>query len=174
MKILDTEGRILGKVSILDLGAGLVILLVLVGIFIFPGANGSVAQLGNSMKPIEVDLIVRGLSVRDPNSVLNEFERTKKTKVIIRNNPYGEIDIKSYKTINRFLAVPQPNGTIKAVPDPRVEESFNTSMLMTLTGKAKITSDGPVLGNTKVKIGTTVELEGVNYDFNASVIDIRY
>jgi len=36
MKILDSQGRLFGKVSILDFGAALVILLVLVGIFFFP------------------------------------------------------------------------------------------------------------------------------------------
>jgi len=34
MKILDSQGRLFGKVSILDFGAALVILLVLVGIFL--------------------------------------------------------------------------------------------------------------------------------------------
>jgi len=45
MAILDSKGRLFGKVSILDLGAALVILLVVVGIFFFPGTSGSVAQL---------------------------------------------------------------------------------------------------------------------------------
>jgi hypothetical protein len=36
-----------------------------------------------------------------------------------------------------------------------------------------MTADGPVLGNQKLKIGTVIELEGYNYDFNSSVIDLR-
>jgi hypothetical protein len=46
-------------------------------------------------------------------------------------------------------------------------------MLITLAGQATLTKDGPVLGNSKIKIGTPVELEGSNYNFNASVIDVR-
>jgi hypothetical protein len=46
-------------------------------------------------------------------------------------------------------------------------------MMFTLEGKGQLTENGPVLGNTKVKIGTTLELEGKNYIFNASVIDVR-
>jgi len=38
MKILDSQGRLFGKVSILD-GAALVILLVLVGIFFLSGTS---------------------------------------------------------------------------------------------------------------------------------------
>ena len=173
MKILDSQGRLFGKLSILDLGAALVILLVLVGIFFFPGTSGSVAQVGVTTKPVEVDLIVRGLNVRDPQQLFNRgFKEGGKTNIIIRNEPHGEINVKSVKQLPRTLLVPQPDGSVKELPDPRVDQ-FSTDMLLTLGGKAQITKGGPVLGNSKLKIGTAVELEGFNYDFNATVIDIR-
>lgn len=171
MAILDSKGRLFGKVSILDVGAALVILLVVVGIFFFPGTSGSVAQL-NGTKPIEVDLIVRGLSVRDPEALLKQFEQEKKTSIIIRNQPYGQVGIKSVQELPSTVIVPQPDGSVKALPDPR-SKSFSTDMLMTLAGQAEITKDGPVLGNSKIKIGTPVELEGTDYNFKASVIDVR-
>jgi hypothetical protein len=46
-------------------------------------------------------------------------------------------------------------------------------MLMTLSGQATLTKDGAVLGNSKIKIGTPVQLDGMDYNFNASVIDVR-
>ena len=171
MAILDSKGRLFGKVSILDVGAALVILLVVVGIFFFPGTSGSVAQL-NGTKPIEVDLIVRGLSVRDPEALLKQFEQEKKTSINIRNQPYGQVGIKSVQELPSTVIVPQPDGSVKALPDPR-SKSFSTDMLMTLAGQAEITKDGPVLGNSKIKIGTPVELEGTDYNFKASVIDVR-
>ncbi len=174
MKILDRQGRLFGKISILDLGAALVILLVVIGIFFFPGTSGSVAQIGGvTTKPVEVDVIVRGLSVGDPNALVKEFQDQGKTNIIIRNQPYGQVDIKSVELLTRTLAVPQPDGSVKALPDPRQEESFSSNLLMTLGGNARITDDGPVLGNSKLKIGTPVELEGKTYNFNASVIDVR-
>lgn len=173
MKILDRQGRLFGKLSILDLGAALVILLVAFGIFFFPGTSGSVAQIGVTTKPVEVDAIVRGLSVRDPQALIEEFRDKGTTKIIIRNQPYGEVKVKSIDLLTKTLAVPQPDGTVKALPDPRQEESFSSNMLLTLTGNATITDDGPVLGNSKLKIGTPVELEGKTYNFNASVIDVR-
>lgn len=173
MAILDSKGRLFGKVSILDLGAALVILLVLVGIFFFPGTSGSVAQVGVTTKPVEVDLIVRGLNVGDPQQLFEEgFKNDGKTNIIIRNQPHGQINIKSVKMLPRTTLVPQPDGSVKELPDPRANQ-FNTDMLVTLTGKAQITETGPVLGNSKLKIGTPVELEGFNYNFNASVIDVR-
>jgi hypothetical protein len=171
MAILDSKGRLFGKVSILDLGAALVILSVVVGIFFNPYSSGSVAQQ-NVTKPAEIDVLVRGLNVRNPEALMNQFNKQKKTNIIIRNQPYGQLDIKSVKSLPRTLAVPQPDGSVKALPDPR-SDAFSTDMLLTLGGQATITKDGPVLGNSKIKIGTTVELEGTDYDFNASVIDLR-
>lgn len=173
MAILDSKGRLFGKINLLDLGAALVILLVIIGIFIFPGTTGSVAQVGTRTVPIEVDLVVRGLNVRDPERLFAAgLTAGGKTNVIIRNQPYGQIDIKSLQLLPRTLTVSQPDGSVRELPDPRIN-NFSTDMLLTLEGKAQVTDTGPVLGNSRVKIGTTFELEGFNYNFNSSVIDIR-
>ncbi|QOV21894.1 DUF4330 domain-containing protein [Anabaenopsis elenkinii] len=173
MAILDSKGRLFGKINLLDLGAGLVILLVIVSIFIVPGTTGSVAQVGTKTVPIEVDLAVRGLNVRDPQRLFEAgFTKGGKTNVIIRNQPYGQIGIKSVQLLPRTVTVSQPDGSVKELPDPRTN-NFSTDMLLTLEGKAQITDTGPVLGNSKVKIGTTFELEGFNYNFNSTVIDVR-
>lgn len=173
MAILDSKGRLFGKFNILDIGALLVILLVIGGIFLFPGTTGSVAQVGTTTKPIEVDLIVRGLKVKDIDRLSEQgFKKSGKTNVIIRNQPYGQIPIKSIQVLPRKIIVTQPDGTLKLMEDPR-DNIFSTDMLLTLAGKATITDSGPVLGNSKVKIGMPFELEGFNYNFNASVIDVR-
>ena len=72
MKILDSQGRLFGKISVLDLGAMLIIFMVLLGIFVFPGTNkNSVAQVGNIVtKPVEVDAIALGLKGRNPENLL--------------------------------------------------------------------------------------------------------
>jgi hypothetical protein len=173
MAILDSKGRLFGKINLLDFGALLVILLVIFGIFFFPGTSGSVAQVGSKTVPIEVDLAVRGLNVRDPEQLFAKgFKKGGKTNVIIRNQPYGQIDIKSIQQLPRTIVVTQPDGSVKELPDPR-SNNFSTDFLLTLAGKAQVTANGPVLGNSKVKIGMPFELEGFNYNFNATVIDVR-
>jgi hypothetical protein len=173
MAILDSKGRLFGKVNVLDLGALLVIVLVIFGIFVFPGTSGTVAQINAKTVPIEVDLVVRGLNVRDPQKLAeNGLKNGGKTKVIIRNQPYGEIEIKSVEQLQRTVVATQPDGSVRELPDPKAN-NFSTDMLLTLNGKAQVTQDGPVLGNSKVKIGMPFELEGFNYNFNATVIDIR-
>ncbi|MEB3338251.1 MAG: DUF4330 domain-containing protein [Leptolyngbyaceae bacterium] len=171
--IVDSQGRLFGKVSILDLGAGLVLLLVLVGIFIFPGPSGSVAQLGSTTKAVEVDVIARGLSTSDPTGLLKELQTSKKINIVIRNQPYGQVDLKSVRVLPRTTAVAQPDGSVKALKDPRPELDLSTDLLLTLGGQATLTSNGPVLGNSKVKVGTPVQLEGLMYDFNGSIVDVR-
>ncbi|NJM24095.1 MAG: DUF4330 domain-containing protein [Nostocaceae cyanobacterium CSU_2_110] len=167
MAILDSKGRLFGKFNILDIGAIFVVLLV-IGFLLLPGSPAQAKTV-----PIEVDLVVRGLNVRDPQQLYtNGFAKEGKTKVIIRNQPYGEIKIKSIQELPRTLSVPQPDGSLKELVDPR-KNNFSTDMLLTLEGKANLTETGPVLGNSKVKIGMPFELEGFNYNFNATVIDIR-
>ncbi len=172
MKIIDSKGRLFGKISILDLGAAFIILMVLVGIFIFPGATGSIAQVNS--KPVEVDAMVRGLSVLNPEAFFKEMKAEKKVSIVIRNQPAGELELKSLQELPRTVLIPQPDGSAKPMEDPRPETKYSQDLILTLTGKAQITDDGVVLDSAKkIKIGNVVELEGTRYNFNASVIDIR-
>jgi hypothetical protein len=173
MKLLDAKGRVFGKISILDLGAALILFMVIVGIFVIPGTSGKSIVAQVQTKPIEVDAIVRGLNVLKPESLIQEFKLDNKTNIIIRNQPAGQVEILKVQELPRNLAVPQPDGSVKALPDPRPEGNFSQDMILTLGGNAEMTPTGVVLGNQKIKIGTVLELEGKSYDFNASVIDIR-
>ena len=172
MKILDSKGRLFGKLSILDLGAACVILLAIIGIFFFPGTSGSIAQLSTGTKSVEVDVLVRGLGVRNLQDLLNEFEE-EKASIIIRNQPAGQVDVTSTEELPRTIAVPQPDGSVKALPDPRPEVVLVTDMIMTIQGNGQVTDSGAVLGNQKVKVGSVIELDGSNYNFKGSVIDVR-
>jgi hypothetical protein len=172
MAIIDAQGRLFGKVSLLDLGAGMVIGLVLGGIFLLPGKTGKgVVKGNNDGKAIEVDVIVKGLNALDGKSLVKP---TDKVNIVIRNEPSGGAEIKTVEFLPRNLAVPQPDGSVKALADPRPEGRFSNDMLMTLSGNAQVTEDGGIVfGNKKVKIGTTLELEGREYNFNSTVISIR-
>ena len=173
MAILDSKGRLFGKFNILDLGALFVIVLVLFGIFVYPGATGSVAQVGSAAKPVEVDVLVRGLSVRNADDLFNKTIKVgNQTNIIIRNQPHGSVDILAVKRLPRTVLAPQPDGSLKELSDLK-SNSYSTDMLLTLGTQAQITKDGPVIGPSKVKIGVQIELDGFNYDFPGSVIDVR-
>jgi hypothetical protein len=173
MALLDSKGRLFGKVSILDIGAALIILMVLVGIFFYPGTSGSVAQVGATTKPVEVDVMVRGLTSSNPERLFETIKNSETANIIIRNQPYGQVQIKEVKKLPRSTAVPQPDGTVISLPDPRPELNYTIDMLITLVSDAQITTNGPVFGNSKVKVGTQIEIEGELYNFFTSTVDVR-
>ena len=174
MKIIDSKGRLFGKLSILDLAAAGVILLVIIGVFFFPGTpltQSIIAQ--TKVKPVEVQVLVRGLGVSDLASLTEEFEREKQADIVVRNQPAGKVDIISSELLPRTTAVPQPDGTVKALPDPRPEIEMIRDMLLTLQGKAEVTDSGVVLdGSKKIKIGSSIQLQGDVYDFSGTIISI--
>ncbi len=172
MAILDSKGRLFGKLSLLDLGAVLAITMVIFGIFFYPGATGSIAQSGANTQEVEVDVIARGLTVLNPEEFLVDLAKTDSTKIIVRNQPYGEIGVKKVVALPRSVAVPQPDGTVKSYPDPRPELGYTADMLITLGGRAQVIDGSPVLG-VPVKIGTPVEIEGDSYNFKVSTVAIR-
>ena len=173
MALIDSKGRLFGKISLLDLGAAAIIVMVIVGIFVLPGSSGKSIVAQTNGTPIQLTALVRGLSVQDPQVILSEFQTDKKTDIVIRNQPAGSVNILRVEELARNLAVPQPDGSVKALPDPRPEATFSRDMLLLLEGQGDVTSTGVVLGGQKIKIGTVLELEGKSYNFNASVININ-
>jgi hypothetical protein len=173
MAILDRQGRLFGKISLLDVGAIAVILLTLVGVFLIPGNNGnSVAQIGSTeSKTVEVDIMVRGLTVLKPNELLKEGE---KTNIIIRNQPRGEISIKKVVVLVPKIPVPKLDGTLTVIPDPRLADTYVRDFAITLVANAQVTNDGVIFGSDKVKIGTPIDIEGPKYIVRGSVMDVRY
>ena len=174
MKIIDSKGRLFGKLSILDLAAAGVILLVIIGVFFFPGTpltQSIIAQ--TKVKPVEVQVLVRGLGVSNLAGLTEEFEREKQADIVIRNQPAGKVDIVSSELLPRTTAVPQPDGTVKALPDPRPEIEMIVDMLLILQGRAEVTDNGVVLdGSKKIKIGSSIQLQGDLYDFSGTVVSI--
>jgi hypothetical protein len=172
MALLDKKGRLFGKVSVLDLGLACILTLILVGSLLVPGRSGqSAVQAQLSSKTIEVDAIVIGFNASKPTEILKEGE---KTSVIIRNQPHSEdIYLKKVQQLPKTVTASQPDGTVKAFPDPRPESKFSNNLVLTLQGKGQLTKDGPVLGNIPVKVGIPIDLDGKLYSFRASIIDVR-
>jgi hypothetical protein len=171
MALLDKKGRLFGKISVLDLGLACILLLILVGSLLVPGRSGqSAVQAQLNTKSVEVDAIVIGLNASKPTDLLKEGE---KTSIVIRNQPYGEIYLKKIQQLPKTVTASQPDGTVKAFPDPRPESKFSNNLVLTLEGQGQLTKDGPVLGNIPVKVGVPIDLDGKLYSFRASIIEVR-
>jgi len=173
MAILDQQGRLFGKVSILDVGAIAIVSLTLIGLLLVPSNNGSsIAQINNAeTKLVEVEIMVRGLTVLDPDNLVKVGE---KPNIIIRNQPRGQVTIKTVRVLIPKIAVPKFDGTVTTQPDPRLEETYSRDFAITLQATAKITNDGVVLESDKVKVGTPIEIESAKYIMRGSVMSVRY
>jgi Domain of unknown function (DUF4330) len=171
MSILDRQGRLFGKVSIIDIAAVLIIFAAVIGIFV-PIGNSTGPAAGGKAGVAEVDVVVRGLNVLKPEKFQEDFKPGNKLSFVIRNQPTPAVEIKSLKVLDRLLATPQPDGSMKALKDPR-PDSYSMDVLITVLGKGQSTEGGFTLGGTKVKIGSVVEIDQKNFNFNASVIDVR-
>lgn len=173
MKLIDSKGRLFGKVNILDLGAIAVIILVLIGIFIVPGPTGSVAQVGNANPDkIGLSLLVRGINLKYPQEFMTSLKDTN-VKVIVRNEPAGNLNISQVTELPNYTLATLPDSTVTAVLDPRPIVSYSTDMILEMNSPGQWTDDGAILANQKVKIGTVLELDGSNYNFRGSVIDVQ-
>jgi Domain of unknown function (DUF4330) len=170
-KIIDPQGRIFGKFSILDLGAITIIVLAFLSLVLLPGKGGGSIASGGVTKPVEVDIMVRGLSVLKPDSLLKAGD---KVNIVIRNQPRGEIIIKKVEPLIPKIPVPQPDGSVKAIVDPRLDQLYTRDFAITLGASATVTDDGVIFGGDKVKIGTAVDIEAQKFIIRGSVMDVRF
>ena len=174
MAIIDSKGRLFGKVNILDLGAAGAIAIAIGGIFFLPGTSVVPGVAQSKLQPVEIDVLVRGLSVGDFDSLLQEFQEDQQANIVIRNQPAGTVAVTEVEPLPRTTPVPQPDGTVKALPDPRPEVAIIQDFILTFTGDAEVSDAGVILDKTKkVKIGTSIRLEGTTYDFNGTIITVK-
>jgi Domain of unknown function (DUF4330) len=171
MALLDAKGRLFGKISLLDISMAFVLVSVVLGLLLIPGRGGqSIVQAQLNNQSIEIDALVMGLSTSNPDQILKAGDSTN---VIIRNQPYGQVQLKDVKKLSKTVTASQPDGTVKAFPDPRPENKYSTNLVLTIVGKGQMTDAGPILGNIPVKVGIPIELEGKLYSFRASIVDVR-
>jgi hypothetical protein len=165
--MIDPQGRIFGKINILDFGAIAILVVALLSLVLLPGKGGA----SGVTKPVEIDIMVRGLSVLKPDSLVKAGD---KTNIIIRNQPRGEITVKKVEALIPKIPVPQPDGSVKAIVDPRLDELFIRDFAITLAANAAVTDDGVIFGGDKVKIGTAVDIETQKFLIRGSVMDVRF
>jgi hypothetical protein len=173
MALLDRQGRLFGKFSILDIGAIATILIVLIGLLVVPGNSGSsIAQvLSAENKTVQVDMNVRGLSANEPQKLVKVGD---KVKIIIRNQPRSEVTITKVDISVPKIVAAKADGTAVYFDDPRAVATSQSDLAITLEATAQITNDGAVFANEKVKVGTSIDIEGPRYIIRGSAMAVRY
>jgi hypothetical protein len=164
--VIDEQGKLWGRISIIDLGALLIVLLVGAGFLGLRG--GTVAQTTQQpMEALTFKMLVRGLSIEKPKEL---FQPGDQPRVIIRNQPAGQVTIKAVQIFDNTVPILQANDKITYVPDGG--SPFSRDILLTLEAQAQQTVDGAVVGGTKLKVATPIELETKSYAIKGSVIGV--
>lgn len=169
--VVDEKGKILGFINALDLFIVLVILGTILGFFWIKTGHSSLNKKVQAEGPAEVKIAIRGARVED----MKVFEKYKKAFIIIRNQPFDNVEIVDVKAWRRPLTFYVPEQK-KPMRFDNFDDSLATDVDMVIRSNAQFTTDDPpsvVLGGNKVKAGIPVELETTEYKFTGTIVDIK-
>ena len=169
----DQPQRFWQRLSLVDLGAAAAVLLAAAGVVWSPKLAGTVAKATGSLRPVLVTVDVKAIPAADPVQLLEQMRKEGDTKLVIRNQPHGTVQIRSITPVERRVTVVLPNGTVTTAPDPNANGFSTFDARFVLEGEGQLTAGGVVLGNQALKIGSPVELEGSLYRVNGSVSNVR-
>jgi hypothetical protein len=168
---MNKEGKLFGRINIIDLGIILIILIAVTGLFLVKtGRHSTSANVIKKESMIEFDVVIRGLKLSSEEKI---FKPKDKTFITIRNVPYTSLEIVKSEMTPWQTIIPDPKNPSRAVAvtDPTAPHTYN--FFVTLKDKALITADGAVIGGNKIKTGLPVTLEGYKYRLNGIVSDVR-
>ncbi|MCE3236225.1 MAG: hypothetical protein K0Q50_2405 [Vampirovibrio sp.] len=166
--IIDSSGKLFGKINIIDFGGLALALLVALGIMaVQSGMYQTSGQMIEGEGDIHYTIYIRNLKTLQPDL----FTPGKKLSITIRNQPRGEVSILDVQRKARQTSYMLPSGTLKTMEDPA--DPYGYDYLITLKDHALFTKDGYVTEGIKVKIGLGIEVEGHNYRLPGAIVDVR-
>lgn len=171
MSVIDQRGNLLGKINAIDLFIILVLISTVLGFFWVKTGHSSLTKKVQAEGKAEVKIAIRGARVED----MKIFEKYKKAYIIIRNQPFDNVDVVSVKVNRRPLTFYVPEAK-KPMKFDNFDDSLATDVDMVISGDAQLTTDDPpsiVMGGNKVKAGIPVELETLEYKFTGSIISVK-
>jgi len=159
--------------GLVDLGAGLAVVLAAVGVIWSPKLNTSIAKATGALTPVIVSVDVRGIPVANPTALIGQARDEGKVAIVIRNQPHGTVAIQQVIPLPRLLSAVQPNGTVVTAPDPNQKYLGTLDARFVLEGQGRKSGGGVVFGNQNLKIGTPVEIEGKNFRITGTVTNLQ-
>ncbi|MFN5981202.1 MAG: DUF4330 domain-containing protein, partial [Pseudanabaena sp.] len=88
--------------------------------------------------------------------------------------PRGEVTIKKVSISTPQVVAAKADGSPVIFDDPRAVSTSQSDLALTLEATARVTNDGVVFGNEKVKVGTSIDIEGPKYLIRGSAMAVRY
>ncbi len=161
--MMDENGKLFGKVSIIDVGIVFFAILALAGYFVIRSGR---PETQASPKTIQISLLLPEINIRD----LNSFHVGDKANVTIRNQSAGLATLQNIKVMPHLITLPI-NGQVKSIPDPA--DPYSKNVVLTFQAEARETANGYAVGGAKVKVGIPLEIETAKYQLRGgTVIDL--
>ncbi len=163
--------KLFGIFNIVDLIIISILLIAVIALFLISSNKFSPSpNVEQQRKNVEIDVVLRGKKISRKGEI---FKAGDKTFITIRNVPYTKLDIiKSIRTAEK-MAIPDPKNPYRTIAVENPVRIYTYNYLVTVRDKAVITSDGPVVGGNKIKIGLPIILEGYDYRLSGVVSDVR-
>ena len=142
-----------------DLGAVVALGLAAAGLLWSPKLVRGLAAASGQLEPIDVMVDIKHVPVADPEALLASIKEEGETRLVVRNQPSGTLQVLDGRLRQR-LAVLADGSTI---PDPEQEEFTTFDAQLLLRAQGQETATGFALGDTNLKIGVPIEVEGRLY-----------
>ena len=168
---MDKIKENLKKFKIVDIIIFLFVLIALcVGYVTFKGYRQTSGKQIEATSKITFKVYMRGVTFSGDKIPIVKGD---KTFISIRNVPYSDLEIVDVSAQRRKIVIPTPTYKkfVVVVEDESQPDLYD--VVVTLSDSAKITKDGAVVGENKIKMGLPITLEGKDYKFTGSVSDLK-
>ncbi len=165
---IDSNGRLFGKVNVIDFSLLATLFLVALGIIaVQSGWHQTSGQVVKGETDILYTVVLRNVQTLKPDL----FQPGQKLSMTIRNQPRGSVLITDVKRIPRKMILPNHAGGYQVVDDPLDHHGYDYQI--TVRDHALITADGYVTEGVKVKIGMSIEVEGFDYRIAGLIANVQ-
>lgn len=170
-KKLFSNGKIFGKINIIDSLILLFILLAITGLILVKTKKHTTSSnIIEGVSPVEFDVVLKSVRLTTQKPI---FKINEESFITIRNVPYTALKIKQVEKehIKTIVANQNKSHSSLLVDDMANPNTYN--FIVSLEDKGIVTSQGVSIGGNKIKIGLPVTLEGFKYRLSGIVSDVR-
>lgn len=166
MSLIDENGRLMGKVNLIDAIVTGVIALTAIGVLMVQsGWHTTSADVVKKESDIEYTFLLK--HVRTTNPQLLKKDDT--LSMTIRNQPRGDLKITDVEVTPKRVMLSSSGKPI--LTEDWSDPSYD--FVVKVRDHALVTTDGYVTNGVKVKIGMTIDVEGFDYRIPGVIMDVK-
>ena len=154
-----------------NIGAIATVVLALLYLFLWPGPEGlPMVKIGIPARTIQVQATILGINDLE---AAGTFQPGKAMAISVDNAPLTPVILESVETLPDSTWATLPDGSIQAQPDPRPETEYSRNVLLTMEGQGYQNRRGSFLGLKRVRVGSSIRVNGFEFDTQASVVAVN-